>query len=317
MRTLILALLATYTLTASGAEVVRVAPWELHSSFWMSLHQTLIADAMRSTPRDLGSWTAEEQKVWNAAVAAYRLAGRGHEDDLTFATPMVITNDGLTQVADDAVDPSIDAPLAQTLKDAAAVYRAHGWADDDRANRFFIAYAAAMLHDAGAELIRQHEAVYRTSWPKHILVYVSPQAGPFGAYTMSGQAGGVITTMSCRDAGYQGLRALEMLLHESSHAIVSPFRGTIGSAIAASSKRLGVPVPRDLWHAVLFATSGELTRRLLVDRGAADYVASSEDLFTRAWPRYRKPVEKHWYAYLNGEGTLEQAIDGIVADIPR
>jgi hypothetical protein len=77
MRKLILALVVTYTLTASGAEVVRAAPWELHSSFWMSLHQTLIADAMRSKPRDLASWTAEEQKVWNAAVAAYRVAGHG------------------------------------------------------------------------------------------------------------------------------------------------------------------------------------------------------------------------------------------------
>jgi hypothetical protein len=134
---------------------------------------------------------------------------------------------------------------------------------------------------------------------------------------MAGQAGGVITTMSSRDAGYQGLRALEMLLHESSHAVVGPFRGTVASAIAGSSKRLGVRVPHDLWHAVLFATSSELTRRLLVDRGAVDYVPSSVDLFTRAWPMYRKPVEQHWYAYLNGEGTLEEAIDKIVAEIPR
>jgi hypothetical protein len=134
---------------------------------------------------------------------------------------------------------------------------------------------------------------------------------------MTGLSGGVITTMSSRDSGYQGMRALEMLLHESSHAVVSPNQGTVGAAIAAAAKRHGVDPPRDLWHAILFATSGELTRRVLAERGVANYVPSSDDLFTRAWPKYREPVEKHWFAYFKGQGTLETAIDNIVAAIPR
>jgi hypothetical protein len=32
---------------------------------------------------------------------------------------------------------------------------------------------------------------------------------------------------------------------------------------------------------------------------------------------YREPIEKHWIAYLNGQGTLEDAIDKVVAAIPR
>src|SRR4029453_11906390 len=102
-------------------------------------------------------------------------------------------------------------------------------------------------------------------WPQRIRAYITPAGGPFGAYTMTGKAGGVITTMSCRDAGYQGFRALEMLLHESSHAVVSPSRGTVGAAIAAAATQRGIDPPRDLWHAVLFVTSGELTRRLLAE----------------------------------------------------
>ena len=78
-----------------------------------------------------------------------------------------------------------------------------------------------------------------------------------------------------------------------------------------------VEVPRDLWHAIIFATSSELTRRALLARGVPDYVPSSIDLFTRAWPRYREPVEKNWLPYLDGQGTLEDAIDHIVAAIPR
>lgn len=309
------ALLSILAGSANAGDVVSVPPWELHSSFWMSLHQTLIAEAMGSTPSGLRDLPAEEQGAWSEAVAAYRVAGG--EGDMTFARPMIITNDGLAQVADDAKEPMIDAPLAAALTRAAPVYRARRWAVDDAANRFFIAVAAAMLREAGGELVRAHETVYRTPWPQRVLVYVTPYGGPYGAYTMTGKAAGVITTMASRDAGYQGFRALEMLLHESSHAIVDPRRGTVAEAIAAAAGKRGLEPPRELWHAILFATSSELARRLLADRGVATYVPSSEDLFTRAWPRYREAIEVHWYPYLDGQGTLESAIDGIVGAIPR
>jgi hypothetical protein len=315
MRKLTLLGLLSYAFAANAAEVVQVRPRELHSSFWMNLHQTLIADAMRSTPRALPALSAEELTAWNEAVGTYRTAGgRG---DMTFARPMLITTDALTQVADEATELLIDTPLKDALLRAAPAYRKHSWTADDQANRFFIVYAAALLREAGDGLIRQHEAVFRTPWPTRIRAYITPSAGPFGAYTTVGLSGGVITTMSCRDEGYQGLRALEMLLHESSHAVVTPNNGTVAAAIAAGAKSHGVAPPRDLWHAILFATSSELTRRLLADRGITSFVPSSVDLFTRAWPKYREPVEKYWMAYLNGQGTLEEAIDKIVVAIPR
>jgi hypothetical protein len=314
-RALALFYVLCYAVAANAAEVVSVRPWELHSSFWVSLHQTLIEDAMRSTPRATTALSPEEQVVWSDAVNAYRTAGgRG---DMTFARPMLITSDALTQVADDATEPIIDSPLKDALLKAAPVYRKHWWTADDQANRFFIGYATGMLREAGDRLVHEHETVYRAKWPARIRVYVTPFAGPFGAYTMNGLAGGVITTMSHRDEGYQGLHALEMLLHESSHAIVNPNNGTVASAIAAAAKRSGVGIPRDLWHAILFATSSELTRRLLAERGISAFVPSSVDLFSRAWPTYREPVAKFWLPYLSGEGTLEEAVDKVIAALPR
>jgi hypothetical protein len=295
----------------SGAEVVVAGRWELHSSFWMSLHQRLIEEAMRPEPRAAGELSAEEQLAWNEAVAAYRAAGG--PGDMTFARPMAITTDALTQVADDAQEPLIGAPLADALLRAAPVYRARWWAGDDAASRFFVAYAAGMLRELGETLVRRHEAAYREAWPARVRVYATPAAGPYGAYTMQGLSGGVITTMSCREEGYQGLRALEMLLHESSHAVVGPRNGTVAAAIAAAARTHGTDVPRDLWHAILFATSSELTRQALAERGIAGFVPSSVDLFARAWPRFREPVEQHWHAYLDGRGTLEEAIERIVA----
>src|SRR5262245_29751828 len=206
-RAILLFALLGVPLAARASEVVQVPPWELHSSFWMSLHQTLIDEAMRSAPRSL-TLAAEELDAWKAAVDAYRTAGgRG---DMTFAKPMIITTDALTQVADDATELVTDAPLKDALLRAAPAYRKHWWTADDEAGRFFIGYAAALLREAGPRLVREHEAVYRTPWPQRVRVYITPAAGPFGAYTIVGLAGGVITTMSCRDGGYQGFSALEM-----------------------------------------------------------------------------------------------------------
>ena len=279
----------------------------------MNLHQTLMHDASSREPRALSALSATELVAWDGAVSAYRKAGGG--GSITFAEPMVALQDDLAQVADDASNAHIGGPLADEIRKAAPVYRAHWWAQDDVANRFFIGYAAAMLRDAGEELARAHEAIYRQQLPKSVRVDITAYADPFGAYSQQLLDSGYVTTMSSRDSGYQGLAALEMLLHEISHAVVSPRNGTVANAIAAAASRLGMQPPRDLWHAILFATSSELTRRALAARGANAYVPSSKDMFTRVWPKYRQPIETFWYPYLSGEGTLEEAIEKVVAAV--
>jgi hypothetical protein len=298
--------------TSSGAaEVPRAGRWELHSSFWMNLHQTLMHDATARESRDLAALGPDERAAWVEAVAAYKAAaGRGN---ITFSSPMMDVQDELTQVADDAVKIGIAGPVADALRKAAPVYRARWWAADDAANRFFIGYAAAMLRDGGEELVRAHETVYGMQFPKKIRLDVAAYAGPFGAYSHSLVEGGFTTTISSRDAGYQGLSALEMILHEASHSVVGPRNGTVARAIAAAAAKAGIEPPRDLWHAILFATSSELARRALEQRGAAAFTPSTEDMFTRVWPKYRKPIETFWYPYLSGAGTLDEAIGKIVA----
>jgi hypothetical protein len=308
----LLIVLAT-AVRAHADAVVQAAPWEFHNSFWTSLHQSLMDDVMSKAPRHWDGATAAEQSAWNEAVEAYRKVAPGH-GDISFSQTMMATTYALARGADDGAEPPADAPVAAILKRAAPIYRAHGWSKDQEANRFFIAYASALVRAGGATLIRQHENVYRTPWPKKVLVYVTPAAGPYGAYTLN-EGETVVTTMSCRDEGYQGLRALEMLMHESSHAVVDVNTGTVANAIAAAAKSHHIGVPRNLWHALLFETSGELTRRYLAERGVTTFVPSSVDLFNRAWPNYRDAVQKYWRPYLGGAGTLEDAVDKIVAEV--
>jgi hypothetical protein len=311
-----LAFLLFATTFAHGAEVTRAGRWELHNSFWMNLHQTLMRDAAARTPRELSALPKEHRDAWTAAVNAYAEAW-GRKGSITFAQVMMDTQTELAQIADDAVNPPMSGALAAALRGAAPVYRAHWWPADDAANCFFLGYAAAMLRDAGDEVARGHEQAYRTPFPKSVRVDVTAHAVPFGAYTHTLRHVGPAVTISSRASGNQGHRALEMILHESSHSIVFPDYGTLSEAIAAASKRRGIDPPRDLWHAILFATTSELARRALAARGVTDYVPTSIDLLTRAWPTYRVPIETHWMPYLSGKGTLEEAADGVVGAIPR
>jgi hypothetical protein len=306
--------LAAVSTPAAAAEVVSVSRWEFHSSFWMSLHQTLMHEGSEEMGRDAAALSAEERGAWDRAVAAYRQAAP-ESRNLTFEKPMFELQDQLRQVADDANQAPVTGPLAEALSTAAPVYRQHWWPADDAANRFFIGYAVAMLRDAGEELALAHERIYGAELPARIRVDIAPYGGRFGAYTLRMLDGKFVTTMSSREVGYQGMAVLEMIPHEISHAIVTPRFGTVARAIASAATKRGIEPPPDLWHAILFATSGELAKRALAARGVASYVPASNDMLSKVWPKYREPIETHWLPYLSGKGTLQEAIEKVVATI--
>ena len=192
---------------------------------------------------------------------------------------MIITTDGLTQVADEATEPIIDAPLKDALMRGGHDLSATtgGPTTIGRIASSSVTRPACCATPERRSSRRTRPCIARRG-RSGFACYVTPAGGPFGAYTVTGKAGGVITTMSCRDAGYQGFRALEMLLHESSHAIVSPSRGTVGAAITAAAKQRGMrraarPLARDSFHDVGRADApsagraGRLRLRALV-RGA-------------------------------------------------
>jgi hypothetical protein len=51
--------------------------------------------------------------------------------------------------------------------------------------------------------------------------------------------------------------------------------------------------------------------------GVAHYKGNVYDLYNRAWPRYREPIEKYWIAYLDDRMTLDEAIGRIVEAAPK
>jgi hypothetical protein len=150
-------------------------------------------------------------------------------------------------------------------------------------------------------------------FPKHILVDVSPLAWEFGAYTV-GEGESAHTVVTSTEPGYQGFAALEMLMHEPSHAIVGATSGAVGDDLARASRETGLKPYANLWHAILFYTSGELTRRALARRGVSNYRPVILDMYERGFGGFRQSLETHWQAYLDGKVSREAAIRQILVE---
>ena len=313
-RRLALALLLGSTALAAPAasyagDGAVVGRFHLQSRFWIGLHQTLFEAAQRGGIENPGAGEAE-RAAWDAAVSAYE--ARFAESNYLFDEVLVGSNDRLSSVEDTAPVPALPGGLEAVLRPVAEVYRARLWPAHERANRFFVSTVAGMLADAGEELVAAHERAYGAPYPAKVVVDVAPYGGRFGAYTTI-HRGFAHTTMSSRDPGYQGFKSLEMVLHESSHAVVGVTEGAVGPEIEAAAAALGVRPPRQLWHAVLFYTSGELTRRALEAR-AVPYRTYAHDggLYDGAFRGTLEAIETHWQAWLDGELSREEAIRRMV-----
>ena len=104
-------------------------------------------------------------------------------------------------------------------------------------------------------------------------------------------------------------------MHEPSHVIVDSNSGAIGADLTRIAKELGVRPRYNLWHAILFYTAGELTRRALAKRGVDNYQRIIDaGMYERGFQGFKQPLETHWQAYLDGKVSREMAIREILIE---
>src|SRR5262249_14400376 len=102
--------------------------------------------------------------------------------------------------------------------------------------------------------------------------------------------------------------AFEIVFHEASH--------TVDEGIMKRLAREG-KVPEDLWHAVIFYTSGELARRELGKGNDPSYrpYAYRFQVYERGeWRKFRAALERDWLPYLDGKTSFDAAVSALVRD---
>jgi hypothetical protein len=257
--------------------------FEFHSSPWLNLHLALYREAIlrktgRATPPP-ADFAADERAAWDAAVTTYVDTVIAH--DLLFDDNMVRVGLDLDRLED---APRLDGfigptSLAHTLESAMPAYRAHRWPDDDAKNRAYSARTQPEVQRVAAAVIPDLVRLYGSPWPTGpIRVDVAAYAGRVGAYTTVDP---VHITIAATNTD------LEIPFHEASHALMDPIEEAIARELTARKKSA-----RDLWHAVLFYTTGEVVRLHLP--GHVPY-ADANGLWTRGdWPAYRRAIDTAW-----------------------
>jgi hypothetical protein len=322
--------------------------FELHSGFWINLHHALYHEAksrsagtqadksgkpsgptLNVAPSAKPVLTSVEQRVWDDAVAYY--AANYVAKDLLFSTELIQLKDQLGDFEDcdelsgrkrKFCDAGLPARLTQVLEAAAPVYRAHLWPDHDRANRRWIMGVAPLVREQGVGISERLADIYQARWPREkIRVDVTGYANWSGAYTTVDP---LRVTISSLDPRNQGPAALEVLFHEGSHGIAEP----VQAAIIRECHQRDKAIPRDLWHALVFYTTGEVLRPILDSSGAAaadqdgsvpggGYTpyALREGLYQRGWNEYFKLLQRFWQPYLDGHASFDDAIARMVSSL--
>lgn len=331
--------------------------FEFHSGFWTNLHHFLYQQARLKRPSEAApnknpapspsavepvrteGLSPEELEAWNASVDYY--AKNLAEKDLLFNGDMVNYKNRLTELENCAdltarSDPGCDAGLppemARALEAAARVYRAHWWPEQDRANRAWIAGVSPRVQQMGGDLAQRLAEVYQARWPAgKIRVDVTVYANWAGAYTTLDP---VDLTLSSSDSRNQGASGFEILFHEASHALAE----RVSNAIVRECRERGKPIPRDLWHALLFYTTGEIVQRAVSSpdnppgtagqregsesanssgKPGASYIpyAVRNGLYTRGWSGYLQLLERFWQPYLDGKTDFDTAIARLVSSL--
>jgi hypothetical protein len=157
--------------------------------------------------------------------------------------------------------------------------------------------------------------LYRKPWSGlPIPVDVVETVNWAGANSILRDAGGghLLISNSYKDAS-----ALEVVFHESSHLLMGrgdPVTRALDDAAGAAGFRL----PGDLWHVVLFFTTGEAVRRVLDDDGHPGYTPMLYGIFARgSWAEYRQPLERDWRPYIEGRRTLSDAAAALIEAVRK
>lgn len=201
--------------------------------------------------------------------------------------------------------------IARSLRGAAApAYRACRWTAQNDANRRWVAAALPALtaHEraVGERLGRLYEKTWR-GLPLPVDVVQTVDWSGANTIFLDPVGGHILIAIENDPKS-----ALEVVFHEASHLFMrhgDPLRQALETAAEAARWQL----PADLWHVVLFYTTGEAVRGILAAGGEPGYRPMLYGIYDRGtWVAYREPIETAWAPYVQGKRTLSAAAADLI-----
>lgn len=247
--------------------------------------------------------------AWDGAVNYYReiISSTGSNDRQRYLLRVQLA--GFDEELKDAEARQF-VEIARNFRAAATpAYKACRWAVQDEKNRRWIEDLKPRLAAREQRIAPRLEELYRKRWsPLPVPVDVVETVDWSGANTILRSRGAGHLLISNSNPGSS---ALEVVFHEASHILMghdAPLR----QALESAAREVDFRMPGELWHVVLFYTTGEAVRRVLDDGGQPGYTPMLYEIFDRGWSGYRKPLETAWRPYVDGSRTLPEAAASLI-----
>ncbi|MEA2602217.1 MAG: hypothetical protein QOF89_3209 [Acidobacteriota bacterium] len=304
------------------APVVTTPHFAFYSDFDTNLNDALIAAgvARKGSKPELfhsgdevtcfGELPPSARAAWEGAVNYYKeiISPVGFGDRQQYLLRMQLA--GLDEDLKDAEARQF-VDIARSFRAAATpAYKACRWAAQDEKNRHWIEGLKSRLAVDEQKVAPRLEQLYQKPWgglPIPVDVVETVDWSGANSILRDPAGGHLLISSSNPDRA-----ALEVVFHESSHLFMgrgAPLRQALDKAASAADFRL----PGDLWHVVLFYTTGEVVRHILDDDGKPGYTPMLYEIFDRgAWANYRKALETTWRPYVDGKRTLPEAAASLI-----
>lgn len=194
--------------------------------------------------------------------------------------------------------------LRRVLNDVMLIYRKHWWPAHDAANRKRISEFQSLLAKHGRAMVDRLTRLYQEPWPPGgVRVQVAAYTNWAGAYSTRGP----LLVVSSLAAAHNGSSGMEILFHEAMHQWDDQMMARLDGAAAAA----GIRAPNELSHAMIFYTAGHVTRAVVGDAHVP--YADANGIWQRGLGRYRAALDAHWRPYLDGAGSLDDALRKLIA----
>lgn len=287
--------------------------------FWLNLHHFLYVlgrveakmpdikrEAVVNAPADeaagLASLTEAERLVWREAVSFYA-KGLSRQDTVFDRSLVTVTN---TMRRADATRPAsalpIDPALAGVLDRAAPLYRKAWWPQHNAANRAWLQAMQAPLKAHGPALLAYVTRAYQEAWMKDgFPVQVSAWSNWAGAYSTTD----ALLVVSTMNAGNRGLLGFEITFHEAMHQWDEEIDARLRKIAGANNLKFD----DGLSHAMIFYTTGEAMKTVVP--GHVPY-ADAAGIWKGRFGAFKPALDAHWKPYLDGKGTLDEALLGML-----
>ena len=310
-------LIVTIALAAqTGAPIFRFEA----DGFWLNLHHFLyvlgraqnhtpdsqrraVVNAPADSEAGVKGLSESHRQNWDSAVSFY--AGGLSTKDAVFDQELIaVTNAMRVPPNATAGALKVDPELRATLIRASQVYRLAFWPKHQAENHARVRDFARQLDQHGSQVRDYITRAYKLDWPRggH-QIKVSAYTNWAGAYSTDGD----LIVISSLDEGTKGTLGLELMFHEAMHHWDQPMM----ARLSRLSKENQTAPPREgITHALIWYTAAEAVKSVMPRH--VGYAESGGMWKQKGLGSFKAGLDAHWKPYLDGNGTLDAALLGLL-----